>query len=326
MKKILVTGATGCVGSNLVKELLRLGYSVRALHRQNSDVRNLAHLEVERFIGDIRDADSVRKAVQGCDTVFHTAAMVSFWKPRYSEQHEVNVAGTRNVVEACFAEGVDRLVHTSSIAALGFRADGTPADETTEYNWPFIAGYRYSKHAGELEVVRGVRMGLNATIVNPSVIIGPGDLYRHGGQLVIEIARGGVPGYLKGGLNLVSVYDVVGGHIAVATKGRTGERYILGGRNLTHKEAFALIASVLQRRPPRLRIPVPVVRSMAIASQLLASVTRKEPRLTPELVAGAGRRAWFSIEKARRELGYEPGSLEHAIADAYAWYRRNGPI
>ena len=326
MKVVLVTGATGCVGSNLAIELLRRGYAVRAFHRETSNTLTLRDVAVEHAIGDVRDKESLRKVMRGSDTVFHTAAIVSFWKKRHAEQFDINVNGTRNVVELCIELGVRKLVHTSSIAALGFRTDGRSIDETTEYNWGTQHGYKYSKHRSEREVLNGVGLGLNATIVNPSVIIGPRDVNVHGGQIVRDIARGRIPLYVEGGMNVVGVHDVVKGHIAAAERGRSGEQYILGGSNMTFKEVFDLAARVLHGKAPTVEVPVWLARAVGNAVEFLGSVTNTKPWITSELLATIGSNNWYSIEKAKRELDYCPAPIEDAMEEAYEWYAENGMI
>jgi dihydroflavonol-4-reductase len=322
VKTILVTGATGCIGSNLIIELLDAGYTVRAFHRQQSNLLTLNNVDVEHFIGDIRDSDSLKKAVRGCDTVFHTAAIVSFWKKKREEQLEINVQGTRNVVDACRECGVEKLVHTSSVAALGYRNDGKLIDETTRFNWDERITYKYSKHLAELEVLRGVELGLHAVIVNPTVVIGPRDQYIHGGQIIRDVKRGRVPAYVKGGMNIVSVHDVVHGHIAAAEMGKNGERYILGGINLTHRDVFSLTAKIVGGTPPKIQAPVWFVKSVATACDLFGTITNREPWITSQLISGVGKNNWYSSEKARKELNYTPTIIDQAIREAYEWYVR----
>jgi dihydroflavonol-4-reductase len=278
---------------------------------------------VETFHGDIRDAGALAVAASGCDIVFHTAAVVSFRREDRDEQLSVNVGGAKAVVDACLKAGVRRLVHTSSIAALGWRADGGLVDESVPFNWPASLAYRYSKHLGEMEVLSAAARGLDAVVVNPSVIVGPGDRYVHGGQYVRDASRGNLVAYPIGGVNLVAVSDVVDGHLAAAARGRAGERYILGGVNLTHREAFSLAAAVVGARGPRFPVPRPAVLAIAAAAEFLGALTRTRPIVTRDLVAGVGRYQWYSIAKARAELGYNPRSLVNSLRDAYIWYRDN---
>lgn len=326
MKNIFVTGATGCIGSNLIVKLLNEGYSVRGFHRANSNRLALEDVPVECAVGDVRDKASLLAAMKGCDTVFHTAAVVSFWRQKRAEQLDINVNGTRCVVEACLELGVRKLVHTSSVAALGYRTDGELIDETTPFNWDKRITYKYSKHLAELEVLNGVGRGLNASIVNPSVIIGPRDLYMHGGQIVLDIASGRVPAYVAGGMNIVSVHDVVNGHLAAAVHGRPGERYILGGMNLTHKEVFALTADVLNAWSPRIKAPLWLVKAVAGTCDLIGIVSKRQPWITPELISGVGMNNWYCMEKGVMELGYRPTSVQLAIRESFDWYKEHGMI
>lgn len=324
MNHVLVTGATGCVGSNLTIELLRRGYNVRAFHRTTSNTLTLQDVDVERCIGDTRDKESLRRSMKGCDTVFHTAAIVSFWRRQHAEQLDINVNGTRNVVELCLELGIEKLVHTSSIAALGFRTDGKYIDETTQYNWKMKPGYKYSKYRSELEALKGVEQGLNAIIVNPTVIIGPRDVHFHGGQIVRDSVRRRVLFYVVGGMNVVSVHDVVAGHLAAAERGRTGERYILGGWNLTFKEILNLAAHVLGGKAPPVKVPTRLARGVGHAVEFVSTLTNTQPWVTAELLTNIGSNHWCSIEKAKRELGYMPSPIEHAMLEAYHWYVENG--
>lgn len=280
----------------------------------------------EIYTGDIRETGALAVAAGGCDTVFHTAAIVSFRKADRDELLDVNAVGTRSVVEACLRAGVRRLVHTSSIAALGYRTDGRLIDETTPFNWGPSSAYRYSKHLAEREVLSGLERGLDAVIVNPSVIVGPGDRNVHGGQIVRDAARGRLLAYARGGMNLVPVGDVVRGEIAAALKGRRGERYILGGVNMTHREALTFAAGIVGKRGPRFRAPVWAVKLLARAAEVAAGATGTDALLTPDLVSGLGIHNWYSIDKARRELGYVPSSLEKSLRDAYIWYRERGML
>jgi dihydroflavonol-4-reductase len=330
MPVALVTGPTGFVGAGLVAELLARGYRVRAYARPSWRGRPLPlpagaseRGDVEPFYGDIRDVDALARAASGCDLVFHTAAVVSFRKADREEQLSVNVGGPKAVALACLKAGAGRLVHTSSIAALGFRDDGGLIDETVPFNWPASVTYRYSKHLGEMEVLAAAGRGLDAVVVNPSVIVGPGDRYVHGGQLVRDGSRGKLFAYPIGGMNMVGISDVVAGHLAAAERGRSGERYILGGVNLTHREAFSLVAAIVGAGGPKVAVPRAGVLVIAAAAELLAALTRTDPIVTRDLVAGVGRYQWYSGAKARAELGYNPLSLEQSLRDAYIWYRDN---
>ncbi len=344
MPTALVTGPTGFLGPGLIRELCSRGFQIRAFARpawgeRGLDAAGLLRLigmdksaggkeqgNVELFFGDIRDPVALETAASGCDLAFHTAAMVSFKRQDREEQLEVNAGGARAVAEACLRAGVRRLVHTSSIAALGYRADGELIDETVAFNWPSSLTYRYSKHLGEREILSAAGRGLDAVIVNPAVIVGPGDRYVHGGQLVRDGVRGMLFAYPSGGMNIVGIADVVAGHLAAAEKGRAGERYILGGTNLTHREAFSYVAGLVGVRGPLFKVPPTAVRALATAAELFATLTRTEPVVTRDLVAGAGRFQWYSSAKAGRELSYNPVHLEQSLRDAYNWYRDNNAL
>ena len=322
MKKVLITGGTGFIGSNLAAVLSQQGFEVRILRRHSSSLTNVNHLSVEHRIGDVRDIESLRAAVKGCDTVFHTAAMVAFWKPLRELQTQVNVGGTRNVVEACLHEHVERLVHTSSIAAIGHPEDGSIANETTPFNWQNSdSGYKNSKYLAEKEIAAGVARGLNAVMVNPGVVIGPGDIHFNGGKLIQAVKKHQALFYIKGGMNIVFVGDVVRGHISAALNGRSGERYILGGENLTHKQAFQMTAEIVGGIVPKIKMPVPLLKLGAKFFDMAGIITGKQPIVTSELFSGAGFFNWYSSDKARQELGYTIIPFREAVTKTYEWYR-----
>jgi dihydroflavonol-4-reductase len=324
MKNVLVTGGTGFIGSNLAARLVERGYNVAILRRENSDLRALGKTEVRHCLGDVRDREAVRRAMAKCDTVFHTAAIVSFARKLQKDQLEVNVGGTATIVDACLALGVKRLIHTSSVAAIGYPLEGDLATEETPFNWPGTIGYKVSKHEAEQVVLRGVANGLDAVIVNPSVVIGERDIHWHGGQLIKAVKRGLVPFYIDGGMNMVYVGDVVTGQILAAQRGRSGERYILSGNNMTHKEIFRRTAHLIGGRPPFLKLPIPFLRLGAAAIEKVSGLVGTEPPISADLVAAAGRFNWFSNDKARRELGFSVTAFDEMTLAAYEWYVRNG--
>lgn len=324
MKNVLVTGGTGFIGSNLAERLLQLGCNVKILKRVDSDFRAIRGIDVEHVVGDLRDPASLRQAMRGCDTVFHTAALVTFARKKKALQHEVNVIGTRNVVQACLTTGVERLIHTSSVAAIGYARTGELATEDTPFNLGRRSGYKLSKQLSEQEVIAGVSSGLNAIIVNPSVVVGERDIHMHGGQLIKEIKKGRAPFYIDGGMSVVYVGDVVNGHILAAQKGRIGERYILSGNNMTHKAIFRRTAELVRGRSPFAKLPIPLLRLGAEAIEKVCNVFGMEPFISSDLVAGAGLDNWYSCEKATRELGYTVTSFDETILAAYRWYKENG--
>jgi dihydroflavonol-4-reductase len=324
MKRVLITGGTGFVGANLAEGLLRRNCDVRILRRASSDLRALAGIDVEHTFGDVRDPASLREAVRDRDTVIHTAAIVKFWKARWDEQYAVNVEGTRNVVEACLAAGVERLVHVSSIAALGHPRDQRPADENTAFNWGDAVGYKYSKRLAEPEVLKGVEKGLNAVVVNPSIIIGERDVNLHGGSLLTNVKKGTTLFYIDGGMNVVYVGDVIKGILGACDKGRRGERYILGGANMTTREVFARTAALIGGRAPIARIPTPVLHAFTRAVEAGYGLFGKEPPITMDLMVHAGIYNWYSSAKAERELGYTITPFDETILAAYRWYQEHG--
>jgi dihydroflavonol-4-reductase len=327
VRNVLVTGGTGFIGSNLAVALLKEGCAVRILRRPNSDLRAIDNAPVEHCIGDIRDPGALKKALRGCDTVFHTAAKVSYWRREREEMYGINIQGTRNVVNACLELGVEKLIHTSSVAAIGFSEAGGVARETNRFNWDrYDVGYRISKHRAEEEVRKGVHRGLRAVMVNPSVVIGPRDIHFHGGQLVRDIYRKRLFYYISGGINIVYVDDVVRGHLLAAQYGRIGERYILCGENLTHREIIETIADVVGGIPPLFKVPPWMVRLIAVTAEGISTVLNVKPWVTKELLSGASLHSYFGSEKAQRELGYQVTPFRKAVQRAFNWYKEMGLI
>jgi dihydroflavonol-4-reductase len=324
MKNVLVTGGTGFIGSNLAIALLHNGCNVRVLRRPKSDLRAIGSADVEHRIGDVRDTDSLIRAMSGCDTVFHTAAVVSYWRRDREIMYEVNIHGTRNVVQAGLQTGIDKLVHTSSVAAIGFPETGTWADETNAFNWePYDIGYRISKHRAEQEIYKGIAFRLPAVIVNPSIVVGPRDIHFNGGQIIRDIHKKRLFFFIEGGMNIVHVDDVVRGEIAAAYNGRIGERYILCGENLPIRDIFMVTAEVVGGIVPTVKLSRSFVNAVAFLAESIGNITNTKPWLTRELVARAGTSYYFSCAKAQRELGYTTTPFRTAIEDAFEWYREN---
>jgi dihydroflavonol-4-reductase len=325
MKNVLVTGGTGFIGSNLATALLDEGCNVRILRRSNSDLRAIGSADVEHRIGDVRDVDSLRRAMTGCDTVFHTAAVVSYWRRERDVMYDVNIHGTGNVSQACLEHGIEKLVHTSSVAAVGFPETGAWADETNVFNWePYDVGYRISKHRAELEVQSAIKQGLQAVIVNPSIVIGPGDIHFNGGQIIRDVYKKRLFFYIDGGMNITYVGDVVRGHIAAARQGRVGERYILCGENLSVRDVFGITAQVVGGIVPKLKLSGGVVRSVAALAEMAGTVVNRKPWVTRELVARAGTLYYFSSAKAQRELGYTITPFRTGVENTFDWYKKSG--
>jgi dihydroflavonol-4-reductase len=323
--KVLVTGGTGFVGSQLVAALVRRGDTVRVLRRANSSLMTLDGLPVEHAIGDIRDPAAVGQATAGCDLVFHTAAISSYWRARRQQIYEVNVEGTRTVMEACLRAGVARVVHTSSVAAIGLVPDGTPATEQTRFD-PTSAAWPYadSKHRAEAEVYRAIDRGLPAVIVNPAIVIGAGDHYLVSSSMVLELARHRIPAIPPGGVCMADVDAVVEGHIAAAERGGVGERYILGGENLTYRQVAAIIASVVGRPAPRRTIPRWLLPPVAIGMEAFTRLARRPPLVSGEQIRFSALKLFFDSSKAARELSYPLLPIRGAVERAFHWYREHG--
>jgi dihydroflavonol-4-reductase len=323
----LVTGGTGFVGSAVASALAGAGAQVRVLARAASDRRNLDGLPVEVATGDLRDRASLERALEGCRYLFHVAADYRLWVPDPAAMLAANVEGTRAVMEAALAAGVERVVHTSSVATLGHNADGSPADEATPSAVDDMVGpYKRSKFLAEAEVRRLVaERGLPAVIVHPSAPIGPGDRKpTPTGRMVVEAAAGRAPAYIDTGLNVVHVGDVARGHLLALSHGRIGERYILGGDNLTLAAILSMCAEAGGKAPPRIRLPIGAVMPVAVAAEAFARLTGKTPLVTRDELAMARTPMFFTSAKAERELGYAHRPAAEAIRDAVAWFRANG--
>jgi len=325
----LVTGASGFVGSAVARAVLARGHSVRVLVRRSGDRRNLAGLPVETAEGDLTDAGSLARAAAGCRYLFHVAADYRLWVPDPADMLRTNVEGTRALMRAAAAAGVERVVYTSSVAALGLTGDGTPADETTPVAEQAIVGaYKRSKYLAEQAVLELVRSdGLPAVTVNPSAPVGPRDIKpTPTGRMIADAASGRMPAYLDTGLNVVHVDDVAEGHLLALERGRIGEKYILGGEDLSLAALLALVAELAGRRPPRVRLSEGVLWPVALASEGLARVAGIEPLVTRDHLRMARKKMFFSSAKAEAELGYRARPARAAVADAIAWFRAQGMV
>lgn len=323
----LVTGASGFIGSAVVRALLQAGHEVQVLLRTQSNRRNIDGLPVSVAIGDLTDRASLERAVEGCEALFHVAADYRIWVPNPDDIYRINVTGTRDLMLAAGAAGVKRVVYTSSVATLGLNGDHSPSNEDTPVTLAEMIGhYKRSKFLAEQEVHKLVReAGLPAVIVNPSAPVGPRDIKpTPTGQLVLDAAKGRMPAYVDTGLNVVHVDDVGAGHVLAFERGRIGQRYILGARNMTLIEILQTVAQISGRRPPRLRLPPNVILPFAYLSEIWARLTGGEPRISVDGVRLARKYMFFSIDKARRELGFDPRPVEEALRDAIGWFHEHG--
>jgi nucleoside-diphosphate-sugar epimerase len=322
----LVTGATGCLGSNLTKALLQRGERVAILRRERDELKALgtAGREVEHRLGDLRDPESVDRAIQGIDRIYHVAGITEPLNRAEALMRSVNVEGTENVARSALRRGVQRLVYTSSVAAIGFPDDGEIADETFAFNGnTFPHAYSATKRAAEAVVARYVKQGLDAVIVNPAATIAPGGSLRHGwAALVMRIRQGKSPFCFPGGLGMLSSRDMTNGHIQAMEKGQRGERYILNSVNLTYRELFEKIASVVDRKAPQLVCPKRVLHAMGRINTWLEWLGVDPGALSylvSENVPMLIRKLYYSPQKAVRELGLILNGLEDSIQETYQW-------
>jgi dihydroflavonol-4-reductase len=322
----LVTGATGFVGSAVARALLRAGHPVRVLARPAGDRRNLQGLAVEIAEGALDDPPSLAAAVKGCRYLFHVAADYRLWVPDPAAMFRVNVEGTRHLMLAAAEAGVERIVYTSSVAVLGIVPGGVADEETASRAADMIGPYKRSKFDAEIAVNQLIaEHGLPAVIVNPSTPVGPGDVKpTPTGRLIVQAARGRMPGFVDTGLNVAHVEDVAIGHLLAARAGQIGRRYILGGENLGLAEILGEVARVTGRRPPRLKIPRRAVLPIAAGAEALARLTGREPFVTVDGIKMSKKTMFFSSARAVRELQYAPRPAWQAIGDAVAWFAANG--
>ncbi len=326
--KALVTGATGFVGAAVARALVRGGWQVRALARKGSERSNIRNLPLEVVEGDLADRASLDRALEQCQALFHVAADYRLGAPDPRQLYQTNVEGTRSILEACRKAGVSRIVYTSSVATVGIPHDGSAGNEETPVGLADMIGhYKRSKFLAEQVVREAALSGMPVVIVNPSTPIGPGDVKpTPTGRMVLDAAAGRMPAYVDTGLNVVHVDDVAAGHLLAFHHGRPGERYILGGKDMTLREILIEIAQLVGRKPPRVRLPTGVVFPIACAAEVLTRITGRPGRITLEGVRMARKRMFFSSEKARRELGYEWRPPTDALRDAINWLRERGAL
>jgi dihydroflavonol-4-reductase len=326
MVKALVTGGTGFLGSHIARTLVEAGHSTRILRRATSRLDLLDKLPVEHAIGDVVDPPSLEQAMQGCDWVFHVAAVADYWRANWIKLYLVNVNGTVNVLKAARRAGVRRVIFTSSGAALGMRQDGRPADEGVLFNLPSRSfPYGHSKFLAEQEVQQAVADGQDVVILNPSVIFGPGDLNLISGSGLVEMARGNVFVYPAGGVTVIDVRDVAAAHLAAAERGRTGERYLLGALDISHRALMKLIARVVGVPAPVIPVPAAIIPPLALLAGLLRRAGVPLP-IDENQIRLSSRNVFFDCHKAWRELGQPAIDLRQSLEDTYRWYVEHGLI
>ncbi|MGH9863973.1 MAG: hopanoid-associated sugar epimerase, partial [Candidatus Acidiferrales bacterium] len=324
----LVTGATGFVGSHVARRLVTSGESVRALARQGSRRQGLEGVAVEWVEGDLRDEASLDRALAGVNRVYHLAADYRLWSRHPQEIYDSNVTGTKNLLAAALRARVERFVYTSTVATIAVPREGALPDETNRASVDeMIGNYKRSKLLAEQEALRAAHEGLPAVIVNPTTPVGPGDWKpTPTGRIILDFLLGRMPAYVHTGLNFVAVEDVAEGHLLVAERGKIGERYLLGGRNMTLKELLDALARITGLAAPTRRIPHSVALMAAFADAAYSRVTGCEPRIPIEGVRIARHKMFVNDEKARKELGYQPGAVEAALERAVRWYVANGYV
>jgi dihydroflavonol-4-reductase len=316
-----VTGGTGFIGSHIVRVLLDDGHQVRVLHRSNSKLTALDGRDFESCIGDITDIESMRQAFAGCDWVFHVAAVADYWHADKDWMFKVNVDGTRNVLQAAQEVGVKRVIFTSSAAAIGLPTDKTPSDENTPFNVePEFFPYGYSKLLAEEIVQKAVKQGQDVVTLNPSVVIGPGDLNLISGTFIVQMAQSQwLTPISHGGFGVIDVRDVAAAHLAAAKKGRTGERYILNTANYSDKEWFGLIADVIGVAPPIITMPSFALPIVARIVTILRRIGIQTPIDATQVQLG-NRYIYFDASKAHRELHQSQVNMRQSVQDTYDWY------
>ena len=322
----LVTGGNGFVGAHVVRALLARGDRVRALVRKGADRAALDGCDVEFALGDLRDRESIERAVAGCEEVYHVAADYRLWVPDPDAMYAANVDGTRNVIEAARRAGARRIVHTSTVGALGIPVGGIGTEDTPVSIDDMVGPYKRSKFMAERVAVDAARDGAPVVIVNPSTPVGPLDLKpTPTGRIIVDFLNRRMPAFVDTGLNLADVEDVARGHLLAAEHGRFGEKYILGGENLTLKEMLDRLARLSGLPAPRVRLPYAVAFGFALGAEAVSRVlTHRPPRASLTEVRMSRKHMFFDSSKAQRELGYRPGPVDGALARAIEFFRRSG--
>jgi dihydroflavonol-4-reductase len=319
-----VTGATGFVGSHVARALAEQGADLRLLVRAGSDTRNLEGLNAERVVGDLRDPASIEKAMAGCDTVFHVAADYRLWVRDPAQMYQANVEGTRAILEASRKHRVRRVVHTSSVATMGFTSNGHLANEDSPVRLESMIGpYKRSKFMAEQLALKAGSSGMDVVVVNPSTPVGEQDIKpTPTGRIVVDFLKKKFPAYVDTGLNLVDVRECARGHLAASEKGRSGERYILGGENLTLKQILDKLAAISGLPSPQVKVPYVMALAAGVVDEMVTGrILGREPRATIDAVRMGRKKMFVSSAKAERELGWAPSPVDGALRRAVEWFR-----
>ena len=327
--KCLVTGASGFIGSNLVRELLKKDFPVRALVRQNSNNCNLENLNIEVHYGDLLDYKMLERALTGCTYLFHVAAHYSFWDTSKNLIYKINVDGTKNILKAAVKTGIKKVVYTSTVGCIGITQNGTPGDENTSIDMSTLSNsYKHSKYLAEREALKFFENGLPVVIVNPSTPIGPGDLKpTPSGKIIVDFLNRKIPAYLDTGLNLIDVRDCALGHILALEKGKAGERYILGNKNLSFYEILLLLEEITGLKAPGFKLPYSFALIAAYINEIFSDyITGKPPIVPLGGVKMAKYFMYFDSSKAVKELGLPQNPIKKALEDAVSWYREKGYV
>jgi dihydroflavonol-4-reductase len=324
-----LTGATGFVGSHVARALADQGAGLRLLVRAGSNTKNIDDLNADRVIGDLRDSASLEKGIGGCDVVFHVAADYRLWVRDPEDMYRANVEGTRAILEAARKNAVRRVVYTSSVATMGFTSNGQSADENSPVSLDNMIGpYKRSKFQAEQVAIEAARAGQDVVIVNPSTPVGERDIKpTPTGRIVVDFLKRKFPAYVDTGLNLVDVKECAQGHITALEKGRSGERYILGGENLTLKQILDKLAAITGLPSPTVRVPYVLALATGVVDEIFTGRIRGlEPRATIDAVRMGRKKMFVSSAKAERELGWKAGSVDDALRRAAEWFRENGHV
>ncbi len=325
--KALITGATGFVGSALLRLLVKQDYDLQILKRPGANTHNLFDFDIKVIEGDLQNIESLESAVDSCEQVFHVAADYRLWVPDSKDMFKTNIDGTRNLIKVAKKAGVKKIVYTSSVATLGTNQDGTSANETTFSTLENMVGtYKKSKFLAEEAVMDLIKNeACPVTIVNPSTPVGPGDIKpTPTGKIILDTIRNRMPAYVETGLNIAHVDDVAHGHLLAMQRGKIGERYILGGDNMSLESIINYLCSIEKINPPKIKLSHNFILPIAWIMECISKFTHSEPLVTTDGVKMSKKIMYFSSDKAKRELGYNARPASEALDDAVSWFNKEG--